>query len=78
MIHSSQRFGKGFLLNYWFSDEEGGLLSVVGRTQATLDVLTLRLPVNTPVNPQQCLFHLQAIPEGDGETADGTIWAMIV
>ena len=75
----ASHFGKGgLLLNYWFSDEEGGTLSPIGRIQAALDTFALQLPFMTPVSPQQCLFHLRIIPDGDGAAADGTIWAMIV
>lgn len=73
------RYGKGgLLLNYWFSDEEGGQLSIIGRTSAALDTFSLMLPVATPSAPQRCLFHLQAVPEGNGDAADGNIWTMVV
>ncbi len=71
------KYGKGLLLNYWFSDEEGGQLSTIGRTSAALDTFSLLLPVATPASAQQCLFHLRVIPE-NGDAADGTIWSMIV
>jgi glycosyltransferase involved in cell wall biosynthesis len=77
-IRLKDRYGKGLLLNYWFSDEEGGQLSTIGRTSAALDTLELLLPVATPASPQQCLFHLQVIPNGNGDAADSTVWAMIV
>ncbi|MBR2088312.1 MAG: hypothetical protein IJ906_14525, partial [Oscillospiraceae bacterium] len=74
----TERYGKGILLNYWFSDENGEQLSTIGRTSAALDTFSLLLPVATPASPQQCLFHLQVIPNGNGDAADSTVWAMIV
>ncbi|MCR5717942.1 MAG: glycosyltransferase family 4 protein [Oscillospiraceae bacterium] len=73
-----ERFSGGLLLNYWFSNEEGEPLSVIGRMSAALDILSLRLPVAAPSAPQQCLFHLRVIPEGNGSAADSDVWAMIV
>ena len=74
----TERHGKGILLNYWFSDENGEPLSTIGRTSVALDTFTLLLPAATPASPQQCLFHLQVIPNGNGDAADSTIWAMVV
>ena len=74
-----ESFGKGgLLLSYWFSNENGDPLSLIRRTPAALDTLSLQLPAAAPSVAQQCLFHLRVIPEGSGAPADATVWAMIV